>query len=629
MENSEIIGLYVGGGVSIGILFLLLYHVFSKTYLLAYQNITPKTKKIWKWGMVGLFLCLAVFCFVYAATASKQEQPIVCKTKLTTDGDTVCIGTTFNKDACGGSYEMVVDYTAPTSGSYTFSTCETEGLLAFGNNTCAQNCSSRQRAILTGTSIVVNLNSNQIFNFRVLSKIENTVVQVAIVKPAPPSPPPATPAPNPPPVTPTEGSNGTFFNFITEKGYNITYFIPDHELTSVTCMASLGGSINTTNNNSCAWNGAYKPFQYEHAYSTNYCLLETGGCSGAVGDPRPTIEAARSALLNSSTPGVQSPPWGPIDNNTVFGVTATPPIMNGNSGEGISLVTGQAVTSSFQGLTEVSGLCYDVIGPGGGRAILIVGDRCAGYCGTTCSNETVYNTPADPGTSAYAECGHCVTNPNNVVKPGPPCVGTVKGPVQTDMYANCSGNEIYECLPVFAECDWCASNNHPHFDLDNTAYTEVCTYNNSNPAGDPGSCELHKVMPFKCIPNPQPMSAGGAGYNSGCVAQSYSNGETPCTQFFSQYNSSIPGQGYCCCQYNIIYNTTSGLCGIPGKTGNVNCPEGYVALKNSTDCTLGQNKCLWGIVPSKVDNSFCGRPDLAATQAMCLSLSNAIWCGPS
>jgi len=435
--------------------------------------------------------------------------------------------------------------------------------------------------------------------------------------------------------------DGQFVKFADiGDGRDVTYYLPNVEPTPVTCMSSLDGAPQP--DGSCEYSGAYKPFMFEHAYGTNYCDLGPldltkqtwSGCNGAIGDPRPTVIAAKAALL-SKAPGTEPPPWGPIDENTIFGVTANPPLMIGNSDEGINILTQKPVKFSYQGTTSVSGLCYDVIGPNGGRAILIPGDRCAGYCYDDCNDGHDFNA----GDTAVSECGHCVWQGTSAPQPGPPCIGTVPG-----MYDQCKGMGAYGCeAPVFNECDWCASQNHPHFDMDNDAYNAVCggtpapaaagpvapagpipvyagvctditgAYGNgagacAQPgaqfntgggdicccpwnagfdtktntcvagagagsgagAGDLGSCELHKVKPFLCLPSAAPRSPGGGGSTSGtsgagnvCPATAYDNGGQPCGQAAAQGPGSTPGST-CCCPWGSTYDSVSKSCSAAG-----------------------------------------------------------------
>jgi hypothetical protein len=48
-------------------------------------------------------------------------------------------------------------------------------------------------------------------------------------------------------------------------------------------------------------------------------------------------------------------------------------------------------------------------------------------------------------------------------------------------------------------CDWCASNNHPHFDLDDAAFAHVC----GDQGAMYGSCQLSKARFVPCL-DPHP-----------------------------------------------------------------------------------------------------------------------------
>lgn len=299
----------------------------------------------------------------------------------------------------------------------------------------------------------------------------------------------------------------------------VTIFRPPVECSPVTCMKSLGGECQP--DGTCEYTGPFQPFiDYPHAMATHYCELKTGGCSGAIGDPRPEIKKVRGEVLQGTSP--EPPPGGAVSKATVFGVTANPPLMIGNSAVGVNSVTGKRVASSYQGSTAVSGVCYDVEGPGG-RAILVAGDRCGGYCKSGCTAD---------GAGAE-ECGSCVGAVDGEPTPNPPCVGAVPG-----LYSSCRGESVYGCTPpVLSECDWCASQNHPHFDLDNASYATVC-------GGDPaGSCELTRVTPFRCT-TPGNLPVGGS-----CpYPHSYDNGGSPCAQPGAQYTGT--GGATCCCPWN-------------------------------------------------------------------------------
>jgi hypothetical protein len=277
---------------------------------------------------------------------------------------------------------------------------------------------------------------------------------------------------------------------------NVTVYRPKVACTPVTCLESYGGQCHA--DGSCSYPPGFEPLiDYPHAMATNYCDLESGGCSGALGDPRDFINNVKNCIVNGSAP--ETPPNGPVDENTRFGVTANPPIMIGDSAESYDLINQKQVTSSYQGSTPYSGICYDVKGPTG-RAILVPYDRCAGYCKQGCG-KTSANLKNQNDPTGNIECGSCLQSPAYKPKPNCPCVG------KTPLDNKCCGKSEYGCGALDNQCDWCASQNHPHFDLDNDTFNTVC----NGDAGALGSCELTTVKPFKCIV-PQKMPSSNTGY---------------------------------------------------------------------------------------------------------------------
>ena len=281
----------------------------------------------------------------------------------------------------------------------------------------------------------------------------------------------------------------------------VSVYMPKVSCTPVTCMAEYGGQCQS--DGTCKYSTGYKPLlSYPKALATNYCGLEDGGCSGAMGDPRDFINNLKKCMLAGNSP--EKPPNGPIDENTRFGVTANPPVMIGDSAESYDYITKKQVTQSYQGSTPYSGMCYDVKGPKG-RAILVPYDRCAGYCKAGCG--------VTPGTGNI-ECGSCLQKPEYKPKPNCPCVGT------TPLDSKCCGMKDYGCPAVDGQCDWCASQNHPHFDLDNITFNTVCD------SSGIGSCELTTVKPFKCIiPQKMPGGGGGGGGYVQCPSNSWDTGK--------------------------------------------------------------------------------------------------------
>ncbi len=138
--------------------------------------------------------------------------------------------------------------------------------------------------------------------------------------------------------------------------------------------------------------------------------------------------------------------------NGCVGIAAAPPMMVGNSQNAPIVPWGL-------GYAEASNVCYNITGPAG-NAIVALTDRCGGYC----------KCGVMPN---VAECGPCVSD--NMLTPNPPCISN--GPKSNDQ-----------------QCDWCAGNSHPHFDLDTDTFNFVC-----GPAGtQAGSCEFSEVDLVPC-----------------------------------------------------------------------------------------------------------------------------------
>jgi hypothetical protein len=161
---------------------------------------------------------------------------------------------------------------------------------------------------------------------------------------------------------------------------------------------------------------------------------------------------------------------GPSVTSECVGIAAAPPMMSGNSQVAIDSQTGMQIKNWGLGLTEASGLCYELTAVGGQKAIVALTDRCGGLC--------------DCGGQTMLECGSCVNAPD--LHPDCPCVGTAP-----PLYSGCCGQGCASSMPV---CDWCASENHPHFDLDNATFNYLCQADAVR-----GSCQLASVRFFHCF----------------------------------------------------------------------------------------------------------------------------------
>lgn len=225
---------------------------------------------------------------------------------------------------------------------------------------------------------------------------------------------------------------------------------------SETCPRGLADCVNGT----CVYKAGYSGLAtLPQAWTTQYCDLPSGGCNGAVLNPLP-YDVAKSVASSSGNPVCAD---SPSTTGTCVGVAAPPPMMAGNSQVAIDPSTGKEVPLWGLGMTAASGLCYQLVGPGG-TAVVAITDRCAGYC--SCNG------------GSFNECGNCINATDTATQCV--CVGTAPPAYNTCCGRGCATTQ---------QCDWCANNNHPHFDLDNATFTHVC-----GPDGPMfGSCQLTSV----------------------------------------------------------------------------------------------------------------------------------------
>jgi hypothetical protein len=266
------------------------------------------------------------------------------------------------------------------------------------------------------------------------------------------------------------------------------------------------------------------------AWATHYCALAAGGCHGVTQvQPAEVTAAAVAARLGlplcdgASTAGACA------------GIAASSPMLVGNSEEAIDPTTGARVAAWGLGMTEASGLCYRIVGPGG-DAVVALTDRCGGYC--KC------------GGSGFEECGPCVNAAD--LEPNCPCVGSTPS-------AMCCGRG---CATLDGACDWCASNNHPHFDLDDATFAHVC----GDQAGD-GSCRISAVSFVACL-TPTAWPPGGSGGGTCGASAFHCDGA-------GAHQDAVPG-GSCCCNYNLCPQP-DGSCAAPPATcgaGSCACASG-------------------------------------------------------
>lgn len=232
-----------------------------------------------------------------------------------------------------------------------------------------------------------------------------------------------------------------------------------------TCPPQLG----SCDGGACVFNPGYEGVRtFPEAWATYYCELSTGGCDG-VTQLEPAATTATRVSQQFGIPLCESADAGPM--GTCAGISASSPMVVGNSEEAVDPRTNQRVADWGLGLTEASGLCYRISGPGG-AALIALTDRCGGYC--KCSG------------SGFEECGPCVNAADMEVNCS--CVGSVPG-----VYQQCCGAG---CVSPASDCDWCASNNHAHFNLDVDTFNHVC----GSGAATKGSCQLAQAQYVPCLP---------------------------------------------------------------------------------------------------------------------------------
>jgi hypothetical protein len=232
---------------------------------------------------------------------------------------------------------------------------------------------------------------------------------------------------------------------------NIEVCIPTSKCLPETCPPGLGKCVD----DKCVFEAGYKGIEtLPEAWATHYCNLQTGSCTGVRQFSPPLTNAQNIATKH----GLKLCANASASEKCV-GIVAVPPMMAGNR-EKWNEQWGY-------GYTEAMGTCYEVTGPGG-SALVAITDRCGGWCTCPSKGQTVVN-----------ECGACSE--------------------ATDLTAICqcrgSAGSLYDqCASPVERCDWCAANNHPHFDLDEHAFEHVC-----GDQKDKGSCKLTQTKLVPCM----------------------------------------------------------------------------------------------------------------------------------
>jgi hypothetical protein len=310
-------------------------------------------------------------------------------------------------------------------------------------------------------------------------------------------------------------------------------------------------------NDRCVFHSGYAGVAtLPEAWSTYYCQLSSAGCHGITQIEYPEVTAGKI----SAAKGYPLCDQAGAGSGECVGIAAAPATIVGNSQEAVDSQSGKGVADWGLGLTEASGLCYELTGPGG-TVMVALTDRCGGYC--ECKG------------SSFEECGPCVNAPDMKVQC--PCVGTVPG-----LYSNCCGNNCGGT--VNAQCDWCASNNHPHFDLDLGTFNHLC-----GASANLGSCKVSKVSFVHCL-DIQGWPPGGGGAAS-CQANSFS-----CAAPLP-HQDQVPGGG-CCCNWNFCPAADGSCAAAPSscRAGSCACATGQPDATHpqvpSTSCC-----CLSGLSP--------------------------------
>jgi hypothetical protein len=242
---------------------------------------------------------------------------------------------------------------------------------------------------------------------------------------------------------------------------NLDVCLPHVVCNAETCPPQLADCVN----DACVFRAGYQGIAtLPEAWVTYYCDLSSGGCHGITQVQYPEITAQQIATAR----GLPLCDQAVGGTSECVGISAAPAMIVGNSQQALDPQSGKPVADWGLGLTEASGLCYELTGPGG-TILVAMTDRCGGYC--KCNG------------SAFEECGPCVNATDMTTQC--PCVGTAP-----PAYTSCCGAT---CGAVNVQCDWCASNNHPHFDLDTGSFNRIC-----GSLANKGSCQLSSVRFVSC-----------------------------------------------------------------------------------------------------------------------------------
>lgn len=333
---------------------------------------------------------------------------------------------------------------------------------------------------------------------------------------------------------------------------DITICLPQTICAPETCPPQLGKCIS---NSQCLFLNDYKGIQtFPVPYATYYCQLNAGGCHGVTQNNFPEINAVQIASNLKMTVCDNVEPNVSIDG--CVGVAASSPMVVGNSQE-TKDSNGHIIYLWGQGMTEYTGICYELIGLSNKKVVVALTDRCGGYC--TCQG------------IGPQECGPCINALD--MQPNCPCVGFVPG-----LFTNCCGLSNYGCELTEQTCDWCSSNNHLHFDLDIATYNYV-----SDGQGALGSIVLKSVRPVTCMtPLDWPPSSGGSSFYVPCPPDTWDVGSLASSESCQSGMYLKPGDSiwlnsenanHWCCVTTNIQNETTTINDTP-YTSYIPCPIG-------------------------------------------------------
>lgn len=278
-----------------------------------------------------------------------------------------------------------------------------------------------------------------------------------------------TKAPSKQPVTSSPiNQKNDIYNSIWKVNNRTNIFVPPQFCAPENCPNTLGQCTSST---TCSYEGNYKSIStYPTAMATYYCDLKGGGCNGVLG---PTIPANDTAVAMAKQINLPLCYSQLKTGEPCVGIAAVPPIMMGNNQLTWSSNPDRTVPAWGSGLSVATGWCYKLTGPSG-VAYVAITDRCGGYCNCPSTN------------TGIGECGG-------------QCVSSSWPPIQ-DLTPNCqcrgSTNGISTCSTQ-QDCDWCAANDHPHFDLDQNTFNNIC----GDAGRNAGSCAILGAEPIpNCVP---------------------------------------------------------------------------------------------------------------------------------